>query len=162
VVQHAAAGTPYPLGRTALFLWPPLVGQMVLTLDRAAASARMAPGVAALLVVLACGAVWHAARVGNVERAFDWPLDGCTPAMLSRVASGGPAPIRLGVAWQYYPVAAYYSERWRGIYGAIDPIVLPGDGLRLDYAYAPAHEIPPGEVITRYPDCDAVLARMQR
>jgi hypothetical protein len=161
-LQHLVAGTPYPLGRTALFLWPALVGQMVLTLGAAATTARLSRGIAGALIVVALAALWHVARVGNVERAFDWPADRCTPAMLPAVTGDEPSPIRLGIAWEYYPVAKYYAERRGRPATAIEPIALPGDGVAVDYAYAPAHDTPPGELIARYDECGAVLVRMRR
>ena len=39
-------------------------------------------------------------------------------------------------------------------------IVLPGDGLPFDFVYAaPASETPPGTVLQRFPESDAVLWR---
>jgi hypothetical protein len=138
-IQHAVLGTPWPTGRTALFLLPLLSAFVVLTADALAQGAAPARIVASgSMVLLAVASAWHATSVANVTHTVDWPDDASTPAMIEAVASAAgtqPHPVRIGVDWIYYPVARYYAGRVPSRRTAYAVEVVPGDGPLPEFVY---------------------------
>ena len=69
-----------------------------------------------------------------------------------------PGPLRVGVEWRFYPTARYYADRLPAGGVRVEPIVLPGDGLRLDFAYGPPPVLPrSGRVIAEHQTSGAKL-----
>ena len=157
VVQHALLGTPYPLGRTALYFVPLFVLFVACAVDAvAAASAWARAGVAAVLALLVAASLYHFAEAANVSSVLDWPQDASTPRMMTdlREDAAGRSSASLGVEWVYYPVAEYYARRQPL---AIEVHVLPKRG-GTDYAYGDERTVG-GEVVGRYELTRTVLVR---
>jgi hypothetical protein len=152
--QHAILDTPFPVGRTALYLLPLAVIALVWAADALAARGdRWRRAATATIAVLAAVSVWNGVRAANLSQALDWPRDGAVPAMLQEVlADADPTsprsrPTRLGVDWPFYPTARYYAERLPPGATRIEPVVLPGDGLPFEFGYGPPRRLPPGGTV---------------
>ena len=157
-VQHAVLQTPFPIGRTALHLLPLVVIGAVLAADAMATRGRWWRRAATTAIAgLAAASLWHGARMANLSHAFDWPGDSAVPWLLHEVLTHpderqpAPASTRLGVHWSLYPIARYYADRLPPGSSRVEPLVLPGDGLPLDFAYGPPASLPRGgRLVARY------------
>lgn len=167
-LQHLLLGTPYPTGRTALYLLPLLLMFLVFLADALATLGRASRVVVTtVMLILAAGSAWNGWRAANVSRTLDWPADSSTAEMLGLVAASDsgehavPGVVRIGVDWVFYPVARYYAERQSSADTRHEVIVLPGDGLPFDFVYAaPSSDAATGAVLRRFPESDAVLWRV--
>ena len=162
-VQHRLIGTPYPMGRTAIYLLPLGLVFLVLAADALAmlsrAARRLATGV---MLLLAIASAWNGVRVANVSHTLDWNHDRATPGMLDTVARTNQRSgvIRVGVDWPFYPVARYYADRLATDSTRFEVVVLPGDGLPFDFVYAGADaEVGAGSVLQTFPETGTVLRR---
>jgi hypothetical protein len=162
---HWLTATPYPTGRTAIFLLPLLLLLPTLLAEAVSAFGRRSARLAtALLLLAALASSWHWAQVANVTRTLDWARDQSTPAMLRFVAQTDtfspvvPGTVRIGVDWMFYPVVQYYAEQQSTSGIRYEAIVLPGDGFPVDVTYTRSQsEFGDGTVIRRYAESDAVL-----
>jgi hypothetical protein len=167
-IQRLWLGTPYLLGRTALWLVPllclvPIVlSEVVSSMSRH--HGRLLASTAA--VTMAVAASWHAVNHANLTHVVDWPRDGDTPAMLEAVvatiASTRPRPpvVRIGVEWPLYPVARYYAALHSTAVTRYDIHVVTNTAQTVDFLYtAPHSPWARGDAIARYPTADAVLTR---
>jgi hypothetical protein len=169
-LQHAMMKVPYPIGRTALYLLPLAVIGTMFTADAVAARGRWwRRGATAVMAALAIASVWNVVCVANQTHALDWPGDSEVPAMLQEVlgqagdTSRASRPIRLGVDWPFYPAARYYVDRLPPGSPRVEPLVLPGDGLRLDFGYGPLETLPKGgRTIARHSVSGAELHQLRR
>lgn len=168
VLQHRLLGTPYPTGRTAIYLLPLLLLFLVMFAGALATAGRVVRGlVTFVMLVLAAGSTWNLVRAANLSRTLDWPQDRSTVEMLNEVvhstqAADSPARlVRVGVDWMFYPVARYYAERQSTAQTRYEVIVLPGDGLPVAFAYVLAgSDRPKGTELRRFPDSGAGLYKM--
>ena len=165
-IQHWLFGTPYPIGRTALYLLPLLLMFVLFFADALATLGRWSRAIAtAVMLILALGSAWNGVRAANMSRTLDWPADTSTPEMLGVVAENAEATVVTGVVcvgvdWMFYPVARYYADRRSSAETRYDIVVLPGDGLPFDFVYAaPSSEAAQSTVLRRFPASDAVLWR---
>lgn len=168
VIQRGLFGTPYPTGRTAIYLLPLLLVFVMVLADALATAGRAARGlVTAIMLTVATGSAWNMVQAANLSLTLDWPQDRSTVEMLDEVArsteAGGSPPqrVRIGVDWMFYPVARYYVERRSTSQTRYEVIVLPGDGLPIDFAYTLTDsDRPKGTELRRFPASDAVLFKM--
>ncbi len=164
-LQHHLLGTPYLIGRTALFLLPLLLLAVVLTADGIAALGRPSRlVVTTLMLVAGAASAGQLMRTANLSAALDWGRDAATPRMVEALgatrAEAPPPVIRVGVEWMFYPVVRYYAERRPEGATRYDVVVLPGDGLRYDVVYARRHTAPgDGVLVQEYPESDTTLSR---
>lgn len=163
-VQHALLGTPYLLGRTALFLVP-LAGLCFWGVaDAAAGWGRAArAGVSTLMVALAAASAWHFVTASNMSRIYDDYADASTPDMARAVAervgalSSPPAVVHVGVEWMFLPAARYYIGRLPSSGTRYETVVLPGDGVVPDFVYARSAEFAQGAQVREFPLSRATL-----
>lgn len=169
-LQHRLLQTPYLTDRTALFVLPLLGLAIVLSADVLAERGRAWRVLMTTLVgVLATVAVWHAAAVANLSRSRDVPNDASTPAMLRTLDAdvaanvSGPAVVRVGVEWMYFPVAQYYAARLSTPARRYDVAVVPADDVVSDYYYCrQSADGCQGRDIAAYPATRSVLRRTSR
>jgi hypothetical protein len=166
VAQRLLFGTPYLLGRTALFFIPVFLLFAAFTVDTIAVLGRVGrvAGTTVLFAAVALS-VYHFGQTANVTYTLDWPRDAATKTMVADVvALASPtaapdSPVLLGVEWPFYPVAEFYSRRAAT---PIDVHVLPRRG-GTDLMYlADTHGEGSVEVIRRYPLARSMLARAKR
>lgn len=117
-----------------------------------------------ILAVAAMASVVNFWRVANLTVARDWPADAAivdAVALIGRMdRSGGVRPVRIGVDRLLYPVVCYYAGDHDDGPTAFDVMVLPGDGLPVDYVYVPRSvRIERGEAIHYFAASDTVLWR---
>lgn len=163
--QHAVLGTPWPTGRTAIFLLPLMLAFVVLAADAFADAVAWArTPVVIVMLLLAIGSAWHALSVANVMRTLDWPHDASMPAVVEAVvdSSAGTEPgvVRLGVDGIYYPVASYYAGRVPSgsrTY-AVEP--LPVEGAQPEFLFT-AQPVEPStaSLVRGFADSSAALWR---
>jgi len=162
-LQHRVIGTPYPMGRTAIYLLPLGLVFLLLAADVLATLGRVTRTlVTAAMMLLAIAGAWNGVRAANTSRALDWAHDSTTPAMLEVVARTDPRAgvIRVGVDWFYYPVARYYADRLPTAGTRYEVVVLPGDGLPFDFVYVDSSsDMPPGALMQAFPESGLVLHR---
>ncbi len=161
---HAAAGTPYPMARTATYILPLLLSLPAAFASAASHSRRVSALVPYLISALAVAGGWHAIRVANSESTRDWRPDTSAPEMARLVRRAAPArsalpgTVRVGVDWTYYPSAQYYLQRMSNTRVRFEAVVLPGDGFPLDFLYtATGSDYEDGRVLQLYPESDAAL-----
>jgi hypothetical protein len=165
VALHVFAAVPYPRGRTALAILPVALLAAVRAADSLAdIGPWMRRAVTTAMVATALVVGFHAVRVAELTRTTDWGRDATAVAMLDLVAHRAdqrhPAPdlVRVGVEWMYYPVVRYYADRRSTPARHYDIVVLPGDGLAVDYVYgSPGLAEANGAMIQRYPESLAGL-----
>lgn len=166
VAQRLLFGTPYLLGRTALFFIPLFLLFAAFTIDGIAGLGRVGrfAGTTVLAAAVALS-VYHFGRTANVTYTLDWPRDAATKTMMADVvALAAPtaapdSPVVLGVEWPFYPVAEFYARRTAT---PIDVHVLPRRG-GTDLMYLEdTHGEGSVEVIRRYPLARSMLARARR
>lgn len=168
LVQRHGFGTPYLMGRTALFLMPVVAALALLVADLVAAAgprrARMSSAGAAIVATVA---VAHAVATADVTRTFDWPRDAETPAMLAHVADATastrprPGVVRIGVEWIFYPAARYYAALQSTPVTRYDIVVVPTVAQDLDYVYTErGSSWASGELVTEFPTAGAELRRV--
>lgn len=166
-VQHWLLETPYPMGRTALYLMPLLLTYIVLLTDAVAGLGRLARIVATVtLTLFAAASASHAVAAANVTHTLDWPRDAATPAMLEAVvretAAARPRPpiVRIGVEWIFYPAARYYAERQSTAVTRLDIDVVPATTEPLDFLYVEdSSPLASGPILEAFPRARAVLRR---
>lgn len=169
-LQHRLLQTPYLIDRTALFVLPLIVLAVVLSTDVLAGRGRAWRVVMTALVgLLAGGAMWHAVTVANLSQSRDVPNDASTPAMLRIIAAdvaanvSGPAVVRVGVEWMYFPVAQYYAARLSTPARRYDVTVVPADDVVIDYFYCrQSADGCQGRDLASYPATGSVLRRASR
>ena len=151
-VQHAVLQTPFPIGRTALHLLPLVVIGAGLAADAMATRGRWWRRAATTAIAgLAAASLWHGARVANLSHAFDWPgKQSPVPWMLHEVLTQPDEPtIRTSLDAPRGPLVAHpdralYADRLPPRSPRVEPLVLPGDGMRLDFVYGPPASLPRG------------------
>ena len=163
LAQRMLFGTPYLLGRTALFYIPLYLLFVAFTADALAGLGR--PWRFAVTITLALAvslSLYHVRASANVTSTLDWPRDAATRTMLANLAAIASPAIRpdsrvsLGVDWPFYPVAEFYARR-AAI--PIDVHVLPRPG-GTDFLYLEdTHGDRSVEVLRRYRLARSVLAR---
>lgn len=157
-LQHDVAGAPYPLGRTALFLWP-LVGvwlwQLADTLAAMAVWIGRIVSLASITAALVASA--HAATACNLERTFDDYADAAVPGMLRTIAdevagTRRPSPfVHLGVEWTVLPVTRYYAARLELPRSKVLVHVVPDDEIVADYVYVLSPRLAQGTPVQAFP-----------
>lgn len=141
-LQHDVAGAPYPLGRTALFLWP-VAALWIWHLADAIAARGVAVGRTLALAALAVALLFsfHAVTAFNVVRTFDDSADASVPDLLRALgddltATRRPPPfVHLGVEWSVLPVTRYYAARIALPRTKILVHVVPDDEVVPEYVY---------------------------
>ena len=107
IVQHAAAGTPWPLGRTALPFLPPV---LVLGARLLASAPRALAAAAAVLVG------GHAIATANASWAYDWRYGADVRSAIETVVEARDATkadrVRLLVSWPFEESALFYAREW--------------------------------------------------
>lgn len=162
-IERLLLGSPYPMGRTALFIVPLCVLDGILVLDAIERINRISStAVVASMMAAVIAAAVHFGVTANVTSTEDWPYDVDTKqviADLGRLIAGEQqqaTPRTLAVYWQYWPVAAVYA-RWNTS-ARIDVVDESSSGS--DFMYVRAQDLPPrAHVIKEYPAADGVLAR---
>ncbi|MFN7979683.1 MAG: glycosyltransferase family 39 protein [Vicinamibacterales bacterium] len=166
-LQHDFAGAPYPLGRTALYLWP-IAGLWLWHLGDAIAGLgtglRRVVSMAAIALAMVSAA--HAATAFNLVRTFDDFADAAVPDMLRTLgdeitAQRRPPPfVHLGVEWSVLPVTRYYAARLTLPRSKILVHVVPDAEVAPDFVYVLSPGLAQGAPIRAFPIGRGTLYRL--
>jgi hypothetical protein len=164
IAQRAVFGSPYIMGRTAVFFVPPYLLFLLFCLrDLARLGGAWRPAAHLLLTVFVALSVHHGAHSANLSHTSVWSYDADTKHMIQDVvsrrggASAGQPRIRLGVHWLYWPASEYYRRSDRLSW--LDISMLP-TARHCDLLYLPPDDQRAGGriIIKRYPRTGNVLA----
>jgi hypothetical protein len=134
VVQHWMFGTPFLIGRTALFLVPLFGIWLALAADALARDGRFTTGVTVASAAVVAAACINLASTANLSYALDWRYDAMTEEAVTAVVQprGDRRPIDLGVSYLFQPTTNFYREtrfKW------LDECLSDCLATRSDYYY---------------------------
>lgn len=112
IVQHWVFGSPFLIGRTALFLVPLFAIWLAFAADALARHPRFTTGVTAAAVVIVIASCINVASAANLSYVLDWRYDATTEEVITELAGqrGDPRNMDLGVSFLFQPTTNFYRE----------------------------------------------------